>query len=172
MTKLNYKEDVTIDKEALDVESVDFPGTIHGYREYAAQAERREDKAKKDLDHKEAELDHRIRTNPEEFGLPKTTDEVVKHARRRHPEYLEKYDAWIEAKYERKSAEAAIHSLRDKKDAMGYLIKLWERHYFKGPEEPRDLVIEWNKRQEEREREARQSNKLSKTRKNRRSKND
>lgn len=145
--EINYEKDVKIDESALDVEWLAQPSLMLKYAQYAIEMSKIAEKGKGKLDVKKAELDKRIRTNPEEFGITKITESVVMNEIITHPEYQKINDEYIELKYEADMAKVAVQAFVQRKDTLQDLVKLHGQQYFAGPTAPRDLSKEWENRQ-------------------------
>ncbi|MDD8013854.1 MAG: hypothetical protein PHX05_10275, partial [Acidobacteriota bacterium] len=76
-TELNWKQDVEVNPQALDVEWVKQAALFGRYCEAQAQARSALDLAKERLDVKVAGLGLKIRANPAMFGLDKVTESSV-----------------------------------------------------------------------------------------------
>jgi hypothetical protein len=151
---LNYEKDVTIDESALDVEWLAQPKLMLTYGNHAAEKRKEVDLAKEKLDVVKAELDRKIRENPEIFGLPKITETVVQNTIIIQPEYKKASENYIETKYELDMAMSAVRAIDQKKQALENLVRLHGQQYFAGPKVPRDLSQEWINKQRQKQSDA------------------
>lgn len=149
MKSLNYEDDVRIDESALDVELLRQPSLILNYSTNAAHYERHLTKLKERLEVCKAELDKKIRTDPEGYEISKVTETAISNTIITQPEYQELKADIIDCEYELRMARAALSSLSDKKMALENLVKLHGMNYFAGPSLPRDLTQEWRKSAEQ-----------------------
>lgn len=147
----DFKDDVFIDPNALDVEWLRQPTLMLKYAQEEAEAAKREDVERERLDAVKAELDKEIRSNPDKFDISKTTESAILSAILLHPSYKEVSEKYIQAKYESKMAKAATRAIEMKKDALENLVKLYGQQYFAGPKAPRDIDKEWERKVRERE---------------------
>lgn len=151
MKQINYSEDIRIDESSLDVEWLDQPVKMLEYSRHAAEMRREMDRAKDALDLSKAELDRKIRTRPEKFGLEKVTEGAVVNAIIAHEDYQNALSDYNDARYENEVAQGAVRAFEQRKSALENLVKLFGQQYFAGPTLPRDLSnerleIERNKR--------------------------
>jgi len=151
MKQSDYKQDVEIDEQALDVEWLDQAKLVMKYSRIQAEAERAYKQAKSDLEMVEAELTQEISSNPDAFDLAKTTNKAIESALVQQPGYIEAKEDKLEAKYEYDMAQAAVNAMYSKKSALENLVKLHGQKYFAGPKEPRNLSKEFvDKKKQER----------------------
>jgi hypothetical protein len=143
---IDYDKDVRIDETALDVECLDQPSLMVKYARLLADAEQRLDEAKEALDLAKAELDKEIRSDPDRFDLTKATETSVANAVIMQPEYTEASNRVIEAKYEAKVLAGVVKAIDARKTMLETLVKLHGQQYFAGPNVPRDLSHEAEKK--------------------------
>ncbi len=143
---IDYDKDVRIDETALDVECLDQPSLMVKYTRLLADAEQRLDEAKEALDLVKAELDKEIRSDPDRFDLAKATETSVANAVIMQPEYAEASNRMIEAKYEAKVLAGVVRAIDARKTMLETLVKLHGQQYFAGPNVPRDLSYEAEKK--------------------------
>ena len=148
---MNYEQDIRIDQSALDVEWLDQPSLVFRYGKLTADWEKRMDSVKRKLDVTRAELDARIRRNPENFQLEKVTEIAINNAILVHPDYEVVYHEYLEVKYELDMCRTVVRALQDKKSALENLVKLHGQNYFAGPSVPRDLSREWENRERQKQ---------------------
>lgn len=139
---MNYEHDIRIDETALDVEWLEQASLMMRYTKYMAQCAMSVDQAKEKLDVVKAELDFKIRSNPEEHGISKITEAVVFNTILLSQEYKDANAELLQAKYEYDIAKAAVSAMHARKDALENLVKLHGMQYFAGPRIPRDLSEE------------------------------
>jgi hypothetical protein len=141
---MNYEIDITIDEGALDVEWLEQPRLMLKYARNAAEARKALDEAKEKLDFVKADLDRKIRTDPEDYGLMKVTEPTVAAAIFTCDEYKEANKDYIQAKFDADIAQGATFAFNARKDALENLVRLHGQQYFAGPKIPRDLA--WEKK--------------------------
>jgi len=137
--ELDYKVNLAIDPMALDMECMGQPGLMVDYAGHLAFARKQVDLAKEDVDVTKAELDKKIRTDPDSFGVAKITEEVVKNTILLQDKYREVYHHYLDVKEQTDLLELAVRALAARKDMLQEMVKLWLGQYFAGPKVPRDL---------------------------------
>jgi hypothetical protein len=147
----NYEKDVTIDPDALDVEWLGQPGLIYKYSKKSAEAQQELSNAKESLELTSAELNKKIRSNPEKYGCEKITDDVVKNTILIQESYKAKNEIYKEAQFEVNIIRGVMDALNNKKSALENLVKLHGQNYFAGPSVPRDLSKEWERKEQQNE---------------------
>ena len=135
-----YKEDVRIDEQSLDVEWLNQAELMLKYAGIRSQCRFDYDEAKEELEIKYAELDKEIRSNPDEFGVAKITDKVVHNTILLQEEYQDGMKDVRRAKYELDMAGAAVDAISHKKSSLEKLVYLHGQQYFAGPKVPRNLT--------------------------------
>lgn len=143
---MNYKKDIEIDADALDIEWLGQASKMMQYTKYSALKRRLLEEAKQNLDVSKAEADKKIRTNPEKFGIEKITETVVANAILNESGYKQAYTEYLEAKYEADMAQGAVNAFEHRKSALENLVRLFGQQYFAGPNMPRNLHEEVEKR--------------------------
>ena len=137
---MNYEKDVRIGETALDIEWLEQPTLMRKYTKHLAEMQKVEDTTKIEMELIWAELDIKIRKNPEEFGLTKITETAIKNNILILDEYKEVNEAYIDAVFEKNIAKGVVNSISQKKDALENLVKLYGQSYFAGPSIPRNLT--------------------------------
>lgn len=108
-----------IDDHDLDREWGEQPLLYFEMAAHSAQADMDYEQRKSELDLVEADLDRAIRLRPERYGLSdKPTEPSIKAAIRRHKRYREADALLIEARHDRKVAEAAVYAADQRKRAL------------------------------------------------------
>lgn len=147
---MNYEKDVAIDENALDIECLEQPSLVFQYSKWSAKCELEVDKASESMNIIKAELDQKIRENPDDYGVSKVTENAITNAIISHPKYQNAKADYLDKKYEAGMAKAAVYALNDKRTSLELLVKLHGQNYFAGPSIPRDLSREWTKKEEQR----------------------
>lgn len=158
---VSYEDDVRIDEMALDVEWLRQPELMAKYARLAAEARRAYDLEKERRDVVRAQVRARLLSNPEAYGLSKTTEAAVEAAIVLDPEYQAASRAVIEAKYSVDMMAAAVQAMEGRKAALENLVRLYAASYFAGPSVPRDLSAALRDRDERRGREVNRKVKIS-----------
>lgn len=144
---LDYERDLYIDESSLDVEWLNQPLLMLRYTRERAKAEREVARLKRKLRITAATLDKDVRTNPGDFKITvKLTETVVLNAVLCDEEYEEVEKELMEANYELSMIEGAVESIKQRKDALQDLVRLFGQQYFAGPAMPRDISHEVKQR--------------------------
>jgi len=142
MANLNYQEDLHIDEDALDLEWLGQPALMFQYTQAEADARREVDRLKEKLSVCKAELDHGIRSYPEQYKIEKITENVVQNVIITEEGHKDLMEELIEAQHEYNSMRGAVQAVDQRKSSLENLVKLHGQQYFAGPKEPRDLPKE------------------------------
>lgn len=140
---IDYQKDCIIDESALDIECLMQPRLTLSYNAEVAKWERKVSEIKEELDMERAELTKAIMSNPEKYGLAKTTVDAVNSVILVEESYRTLQDELIATQYELKMAQAAKAGIQDKKSMLELLVKLHGQNYFAGPNLPRDISEEY-----------------------------
>ena len=140
---MDYEKDIKIEQSALDVEWLQQSTLTFRYTKHAAQMGLELTKVKEQMNLVRAELDKKIRKNPNDYGLEKVTETPVANAILEQKEFQAIQSKYNDAVYEYDIAQGAVRALADKKSALENLVRLHGQSYFAGPSVPRDLSKEW-----------------------------
>lgn len=138
-----------IDRHRLDDEWTQQPRMYFCYAAKLADARQELDRAKTELDLVDAELDIKIRKNPELFDLPKVTESVIKSTIVAAGAHIRANDFVIDAKHAVDVLVAAVTALDHKKKALENMVSLQLANYYSSPKAPegaRERMNEVNKR--------------------------
>jgi len=130
---MDYDADLRIDPGSLDVEWLDQPRRFAKYAHLSAEANMQADLAKEQRELVEAELDNRIRQNPEAFGIAKVTEPAIEKAIKQQRQYKRASLKAIKAKFEAAVLAGAVRSFDHRKTALEHYQRLWEREYVSLP---------------------------------------
>lgn len=144
---MNYEKDIKIDEDALDIEWLEQPSLMLKYIKLQTQLQKEEELAKEKFELVKAELDKKIRSNPEKFELAKITDSVIQYTILLQNDYTNANTIYIDAKFENNIAKGAVRAMDVRKQSLENLVKLYGQGYFAGPKVPRDLTWEREERQ-------------------------
>lgn len=147
MDNLDYEKDVKIDESALDIEWLQQSELTMKYCRIEAEARQKLDSAKLNLDIVKADLDKKIRNNPDKFDMPKVTESAISNVINAHDDYKDAEKLVNQANYDLNMAQSAVRSIYVKKDALENLVRLYGQQYFAGPKIPRNLSQEWLNKQ-------------------------
>lgn len=158
---LNYEEDVEIDPDNLDVETLRQAGLFFKYSKNEADAKREHALSWENVKMTRARL---VLEASEDKSIKNTTQLEAYY--RDHPEHQKAKQDLIEAEYEMNIASAARFAIGQRKDMIENLTKLMIANYIAKPLEPRNLSQEAESYREKRTEDVRNraSEKLSRTR--------
>jgi hypothetical protein len=142
MEEINYEKDVRIDELALDIEWLEQSTLMLRFAKNEARLEREMDEAEEALELYKAELDSKIREDPEKYKLEKITEGAIKAITLQDKTYKDLSKEYLDSKFEYKVAKGAVKALENKKDALENLVKLNGQSYFAGPVVPHDIKYE------------------------------
>ena len=163
---MNYEKDILIDETALDVEWLEQPRLMMKYTRYAADTRQEMDLARENLDLVRAELDKKIRNDPDRYDLVKITEGAVTNTIIAQPAYKDAMERFLVTKYEYEVAQGAVRAFDQRKSALENLVRLHGQQYFAGPSVPRDLSKEWEQREKERRINQSIGSKIKRTKRN------
>lgn len=164
MKELNYERDMHIDETALDWEWLEQPKLMMRYSERLADAALEVSRAKEALDVEAAQLDKLIRNNPDEFGIDKITETVIRNTIIQQESYTAATSTYNEAVYDEMMLKSAVRAIDYRRSALENLVRLHGQQYFAGPSVPRDLGAEVIKKREQQS--ANSKVKITRSRKN------
>ncbi len=163
MAELNFKDDLEIDPDSLDIEWLEQPNLMMEYSEEQDKAVRERDNGKIALDMAKDELEEakaratlQIRENPDQFGLDKVTDSTVAAGVALHSEVKaakEKYykvaEEYNELKEVANNYVSAVKAFEQRKSSLENLTKLLGMQYFSAPNVERNLSEEYAKKKKQ-----------------------
>lgn len=123
-----YEIDLEIDKYSLDTECMDQARKFAKWARLLADAIKEKDMLK-------SRLSLNIRTNPEVYGLGKTTESGVQSA-------IESDKEYIQARYNVNVLTGAKDAMEQRKSMIEYLIKLFLSGYWAEPKIPQKEMEE------------------------------
>jgi len=145
MSEENYKEDVAIDPDALDVACLNQATLMFNYSQKVAEARRLMDKAKFKIDIVRAECIAEIRKDPQAFGMDKFTEKGAETLVETLEDVQNINDDYLSLRYDYDVLSAAVKALEQRKSMLEKLVTLHGASYFAGPSVPRELSKEWVK---------------------------
>lgn len=134
-----YEDDLYIDPFTLDEEALIQPTLMKKYTSLLAGAKREVDRVAERLSVCKAELDKKIRKDPEKYGLDKLTENIIMSTILVQKKYRKINNELIEAKYQKEMTGGSVASTEHKKSSVELLVKLLGMNYFAGPSVPRVL---------------------------------
>ncbi len=130
---MNSSDFLKIDPLALDKEWLGQPALYFEYAEKLADARRKSDEAKSNLDLVYSELSAKIRSTPDRFGVDKVTESAVSDKIKETGEYRGAQKVLNDAKYKVDIMQAAVTALDHRKRALTMLVELHGQNYFSDP---------------------------------------
>lgn len=130
---MNYKNDIRIDPNNLDIEWLRQPDLAYIYGNELAEARSKTDRAKERMDIESANAFKRAL---ETVGKPV---DAVRAAADVDPDYRKSVEMFNQAKYEQGLLQAAYDAIQTKKTALENLVRLHGQQYFASPREPKEL---------------------------------
>lgn len=130
--KRNLMDDMFLDVQELDRAALDQPSMYAYWGQCHAEAVFRRDKLKEKLDMKRADLDKRIRSNPEKYGATKdkVAENWVNAQILNHQEYLDVQQEINDAQYEVAMAQVARDCCEHRLRSISMLVELYKGNYF------------------------------------------
>lgn len=148
---MSYKEDMKIDPDALDVEWLKQPDLEMKYIELCANARKELRYAEEEVKTVRSELINEANESPKECcGKEKPNAADIEAYYRSNDRYKAAKQQFVEAQEAAQILEDmknAIHFTRTK--ALENLVTLQSQNYFAGPQAPRNLIKEMEKKEEQ-----------------------
>lgn len=142
MNQTDYETDVVIDESALDVEWLEQPRLMMKYARKAAEARRKMDEAKENVEYIRAELDKEIRQDPDKFGIAKISETAIQNTILMEDSYRKASAEFAKHRFEADISRGAVSAFEHRRDALENLVRLHGQQYFAGPRVPRNLTEE------------------------------
>jgi len=136
---MEYKEDLKINIEELEIEWLRQPGLYHQYAEKLAHAQRVMVKAHENVKIVTAELVEKAGKGGETLLGIKPTGANVESWYRQHEDHKEAKNELIDAQFEVNVLQGAVDAFVQRKKALEKLVDLWIGNYYASPKEPRSL---------------------------------
>lgn len=145
----DYSLDMEINPGELDIEWINQPALMMKYTKKAAELREKRDLLKEELELLKAQLDKEVRSDPEEYGLTKTTETIIQNTVISIDEYQDLLKTYLRASYEVNVAQGVVQAIEQRKQALENLVRLHGQQYFAGPSVPRNLQEEIALKQKE-----------------------
>lgn len=130
---MNEHDLVHVDENDLEREWIEHPRAYHHHALLLAEARNKVAEAKAEFELVQAELDHKVRLHPDNYGLEKLTEKVVEAAVLRQPEYQVAQQVFLRARYDESVVQAAVDALDHKRTALSRLVELYLNDYNSQP---------------------------------------
>lgn len=144
-------KDRLIDPSQLDLAAATQADVFFHWAKEASEARGKMDQAKIQIELVENRIALDCRSNPEKYGLAKTTEAAIAAVVKNHREYQQAVSRHLKAMQESQLAVCAAAAMEQRKRMIEVLVTLHGQQYFAGPSVPRDLVTAWNDRQKQQE---------------------
>jgi len=145
----DYEKDMYIDENCLEIECLDQAALMVRYTTKLAEAKKERDQSKEMLDVMYADLDLKIREDPEKFNLSKITEGAVRSAILMNTDYQKAQNKLDWTNYEVNVLQGVVSAIDQRKSMIEGLIRLHGQQYFAGPNVPHNMS-ELRKKSEER----------------------
>lgn len=129
----DFREDLKIDQNSLELEWAKNPLLFVKWAAKAIDVENQRDRLKDKLELMFAELDDKIRRDPEAYDLSETdriTERMVKSIIITREEYKDLKEAYQKAKYDASMLRVAVRSFRNREKSIDRLTKLYHDSYY------------------------------------------
>ena len=131
MVDLNYEQDLSTDKDALEECLVEQAELYGKWSKAHAQSIKERDDAKDLLNVVKADLDMKVRKNWDILGFDKKpTDMAITSWILAHKDYRASNFHFIEANYNMNVLEGAKWAFQHRKDSLDNLVKLYLNNYY------------------------------------------
>jgi hypothetical protein len=138
--RMNYEESLKIDKHNLDEEWLGLPMLYAEWSEKYAQAVLERDREKQRMELVRTELDAKIRSNPDSYGIKKGTEGEIGNCILQQKEYQESQKKHQDSCYQVNVLSGATEALSHKKAALENITKLFLAAYFVRNVVPRETM--------------------------------
>jgi len=151
MSNRDYRSDLAIDPNSLDLEWTHQPQLFMEYAEMLAVAEKHVRSMEENVKRVRSDLVKRILLNPGKYlGVDvKISDPKIEACYRTHSEHVDAKEKLSDAMYDESILRNAVSALRQRKDALQELVRLAGQEYFAGPTVPReldpDMIDKWTR---------------------------
>jgi hypothetical protein len=140
----DLKEDILdIDEHDLGRECRQLPGLIMQTGDLCAKRRRKIAELEAEVEVLKADLDRKVRSSPEIYGIEKVTEAAIKSVILTQKNYIYKSEEIREAEYRLQLATSLLSALDAKKRSLTLLVELHGMQYFAEPrvsKEGRDAV--------------------------------
>ena len=127
---MGYREDVTIDKNALDQEWLQLARKECDWGEAEANAEEELEQLENKLVLKRAELDGLVRADPAAYGISDAKEKAFESAVLRHAEYQALVESIIAARKNSRTMKVARKAMSRHEKALDRLTDLYHDNYW------------------------------------------
>ena len=137
----DYEEDLAVNVNALDIEWLDQPRLFMKWSKLSAEARKKADDAKSNLDVVRAEQDDQIRTSY--GGEKKPTEAAITNMVIMSSAFRKATRKYHKARFNVVVLDGAVKSFEQRKTSLENLVRLQGQQYFAGPSAPRELTSDF-----------------------------
>lgn len=132
--ELEFREELKIDPDALDVEWLNQPELLWKYSKLLEDEKKEAEYLKNRVELVKAELDDEIRSSPEKFGFEgKPTEKAIDAQILKHPKYSNILKKYLRHRHNVGVYQSAVFAVHQRKEALEHLVKLHGQKYFSSP---------------------------------------
>ena len=135
----SIKEDLRVDIYNLHIEAQLYPALVEKWGTRLAEAKEEIKQAKDKLDMVYADLDFKIRNDPDEYEVKKVTNETVKSAIMRETEHQQANENYLKACKNVDIIQVACNTIDAKKSTIKHEVELYIAGYFSDPKIPKEF---------------------------------
>lgn len=147
--KTTYQQDLSIDPLDLDEEIKWQPYLFEKWSKAFSQASYSYDRSKETLEVLYAQLYEAISVDPEDYGLERYTEPAIKQAILQLPSYRKAKKRMHKARRNMNILAGAKDAMRQKKDALENLVRLFLSGYYSDIKVPHKAKEAFSKKQDE-----------------------
>jgi len=147
--KTTYQEDLSIDPLSLDEELKWQPSLFMKWTEKYSDACYQFDRSKERVETLYAQMYEAIAECPEDYGLERYTEPAIKQAVLQLPEYKKAKKLMHRARKNMNILAGAKDAMRQKKDALENLVRIFLSGYYSDPKIPFKAKEAFSKKQDE-----------------------
>lgn len=147
-----FRDDLRIDVNALDVAAATQADLFFYWAEKSAKTKTKYERTKQQLDLLRARLQLEARESPEKFGLVRVTEAAITAVVEGSETVIEKVGELLRAREDVLVLEQCVAAMDQRKKMICELISLHGLQYFAGPSTPRNIMSAYKdhaKRREE-----------------------
>jgi len=139
ITEDEFMADVAIDPDQLDELWMIQPQVFEKYSQNYAEVMMKRDNFKIEVDALKSKKMKEIMDDPTKFGVKKTTGEIMSALLMEQDDYVAKLKEYNQINHDYNVAKDRKEAVRQKKDSLENMVKLFGQTYFSGPLVPKKL---------------------------------
>jgi hypothetical protein len=130
MSKLDYKEDMKVDKYNLEIEWERHTQLYLDYMEAEVDAQDIRDRLERRLDLVKAEMDAKVRSNPAKYGIEKVSESAIKSVVTKSTRVQEAQEEYLNAVKRAKKLSGVMKGMEHRKRQLTELDRLFTGGYY------------------------------------------